>query len=108
MQLYGASRKMFNHLHEMSLAGQSVMMEAMLPTTAFLHGLKVVALEDASPYPDAYHCCWDNAERLYRDFALDQTCTNSMLLHPVKKDVTADGPLEFSRQHHSLQHRSDP
>ena len=94
---------MFNHLHEMSLAGHSVYVEALLPTAAYLHGLKVVRVPEATPYHYAYHCCFDNAESLYRDFALSQTCTKNMLVHPIKKDVTMAGPMDFSLSAHHLE-----
>ena len=86
--MYGASRKTFNVLHDMSLKGQSLYVEALLPTAAMIHGLRFVARNGASPYHEAYHCCSGDAERLYQQFALNQTCTKSILLHPIKRDVT--------------------
>lgn len=79
---------MFNVLHDMSLKGQSLYVEALLPTAAMIHGLKAVAIHGATPSYEAYHCCTHDAEQLYRQFALNQTCTVAMLLHPIKKAVT--------------------
>ena len=88
LQVYGASRRIFDALHGMSLAGQSLYVEALLPTAAMLHGLKAVRIEAAPPFFDAYDCGDGRAEALYLSFALNQSCTKSMLLHPVKADVT--------------------
>ena len=101
MQVYGASRRLVNSVHEMSLRGQSLYVEALLPTAAMLHGLKVVWLKGATPSHEAYHCCTGEAERLYQDFSQKQVCTNLMLVHPVKKDVT-----HLDKLAHSLHHSS--
>ena len=62
-------------------------LEGMIPTAAMLYGLKAVALDGAHPHHDAYHCCHDEAKRLYLDFAASQTCTKFMLLHAIKEDA---------------------
>ena len=79
---------MFDALHGMSLAGQSLCVEALLPTAAMLHELQAVGIESDPPFFDACDCCDGRAEALYHSFALNQSCTESMLLHPVKADVT--------------------
>ena len=81
MQVYGASRRLVDSVHDMSLHGQSLYVEALLPAAAMLHGLKVVCLSGATPSHEAFHCCTGEAERLYQEFSQNQTCTNLMLVH---------------------------
>ena len=102
--MYGASRQLMDAVHSMSLQGKSLYLEAMLPTAAMLHGLKTISLPGATPYHEAYHCCFDDAERLYEEFASRQTCTFSMLVHPIKRDVTHNEMLQDALQHSSGNH----
>ena len=60
--MYGGSRRLFDTLHTMSLAGQSLYIEALLPTAAFLHNLKAVSLPEAIASWGSYHCCTTEAE----------------------------------------------
>ena len=64
-----ASRRLVVSVHDMSLHGQSLYVEALLPTAAMLHGLKVACLQGATPSHEAFHCCTGEAERLYQEFS---------------------------------------
>ena len=61
-QVYGGSRRLFDTLHTMSLAGQHLYVEALLPTAAMMHNLKAVALPEATASWESFHCCFDEAE----------------------------------------------
>ena len=60
--MYGGSRRLFDTLHAMSLAGQHLYVEALLPTAALMHNLKAVALPEATASWESFHCCFDEAE----------------------------------------------
>lgn len=83
LMIYGASRALFQAMHDYSLDGKGSYQATFVPTVAYLEGLKMVSVE-LPRHKGSHFPIGTDARLLYRRFFEDSRCTNSILLHPIK------------------------
>ena len=81
LMIWGASRALFNAMHQRSLEGAFAYYETFMPTVALAANLTLVSL----PLPNAtFQCCSPAAGHLYSGWYRSRLCQRLGLLHAVK------------------------